>query len=141
MADSPDTRIASAIPQNPSGQETIGSILRRLRNAGVEPELVRDVSDLYFKERAKAMGEAAKLFRIRQGDDERLSDLQHADELNRIKARCHGLLAAIDGAFSHFESADHGGVCQLGDDVCEAVERCAEAFEAERQLRMGEERR
>jgi hypothetical protein len=66
--------------------------------------------------------------------DERLTDGDHMGELNRMKDRLFGLEAAIkdicDPAMP-FEA----GVCQLASDISNAMEKCAEAFEAERKLR------
>ena len=68
----------------------------------------------------------------------RLSDIQHTDELHNMKHRLHGLkllISAIDFG-SAWEKRD--GVKQVVQDVVAAMEKCAEAFEAERLLRRKE---
>jgi hypothetical protein len=67
--------------------------------------------------------------------EERLTDLEHLDELDRMVQRVHGLEAAIHGACDRDKPFDHG-LKRLVFDVADAMENCAAAFEAGRQRRM-----
>ncbi len=67
-------------------------------------------------------------------------DLDFADELNRMAARFCGLEAAIAGASSFSACGERDGVLQIADDIGRAMERLAEAFDAERKLREAEQR-
>ena len=69
----------------------------------------------------------------------RLSDLDHFDELNKMKMRLHALETAICGARSFDSGDERDGILQLVDDLAEKMKACAEAFEAERKLRVEEE--
>lgn len=71
----------------------------------------------------------------------RLFDVDHADELARMKARLWGLHALLIG---HFESlhpddhqldADEAGIVQLTRDVAHAMDKCARKFDKERESR------
>jgi hypothetical protein len=69
-----------------------------------------------------------------ESQQERLTDLEHLDELNRMVNRLWGLNAAIAGLNSD-DDFDASGVWQLADDICDQMEACAEAFKAETLLR------
>jgi hypothetical protein len=69
--------------------------------------------------------------------EERLDDIDHMDELNRMKHRIFGLEAAILGACNSDTSFNHG-LKRLASDIADAMAACAEAFEAERELRRSE---
>jgi len=58
------------------------------------------------------------------------ADLRHADELNRMKARLWGLVAAIMG-----DDGGDGGAIQLAHDIAYQMDDCAEAFDDMRQRR------
>lgn len=70
----------------------------------------------------------------------RLSDLQLAEALGEMKRRCFGLEAATVGVGSYKNHDERCGLIQLAHDIATEMERLAEAFETERQLRMAEER-
>ena len=69
----------------------------------------------------------------------RLSDLEHTDELNRMKFRLYALETAVSGARSFDNGDERDGVLQLICDLAEQMRQCAEAFEAERKLRTSDE--
>jgi hypothetical protein len=76
------------------------------------------------------------------GEEERLTDLDHSEELDRMVDRLRGLETAIEGL--NLEAgcpADFilNGVYQLIEDVCDKMQACADAFCADRQHRMAEE--
>jgi hypothetical protein len=79
-----------------------------------------------------------------ESEQERLTDLEHGDELSRMVARLSGLQTALYGLDlenSEPSKSTVDGFFQLVDDVCENMKACAEAFSAERELRMAEGRR
>jgi hypothetical protein len=63
---------------------------------------------------------------------ERLTDLDHSDELSRIRQSAWGLCAAVAGLreFDADENA-HSGVFKLAYDLCDEIADCAAAFRAE----------
>jgi homoserine kinase len=69
----------------------------------------------------------------------RLSDLDHIDELNKMKLRLHALETALCGAGSFDKGDERDGILQLVSDLAERMKACAEDFEAERKLRIEEE--
>jgi hypothetical protein len=71
---------------------------------------------------------------------ERLDDIGHMDELNRMKDRIFGLEAAINHICDP-AIAFEAGVCQLASDISNAMEECAKAFEAELEMRRTPEHR
>jgi len=78
------------------------------------------------------------------GEKERLTDSDHNEELWRMVDRLRGLETAIEGL--NLEAglpADFilNGVYQLIEDVCDKMRACADAFCADRQVSMAEERR
>jgi hypothetical protein len=68
---------------------------------------------------------------------ERLTDLDLADEIDTMKRRCSGLEMAIMGA--NEITRDGLGVCQLATDLANEMEQLAQDFAAERKLRQAEE--
>jgi hypothetical protein len=68
---------------------------------------------------------------------ERLCDLNLVDALDAMKRRCYGLDAAII-YLAHNGDRMERGVAQLASDIAGEMESLAEAFEAERQLRIAE---
>jgi hypothetical protein len=68
---------------------------------------------------------------------ERLSDLDLEDALDEMTSRCVGLRAAIKGAEGDKE---RDGVFCFANDISDGMERLAEAFSKERQLREAEGR-
>jgi hypothetical protein len=66
-------------------------------------------------------------------DEERLDDIGHMDELNRMKDRLFGLQAAINDICDP-KVAFEAGVCQLASDISNAMAACAAAFEVEMEL-------
>jgi hypothetical protein len=79
-----------------------------------------------------------------ESQEERLTDLDHSAELGRMVDRLRGLQTAIEGL--NLESglpADFilNGVYQLIEDVCNKMQDCADAFHANRQDSMAQERR
>jgi hypothetical protein len=64
---------------------------------------------------------------------ERLDDIGHMDELNRMKDRIFGLEAAINHICDP-AIAFEAGVCQLASDISNAMAACAAAFEVEMEL-------
>ena len=69
----------------------------------------------------------------------RLTDLGLEDRLIEMKNRCFGLQAAISFVAGYGDIIE-GGVAQLATDVAHEMEDLAEEFEAERKLRMAEEK-
>jgi hypothetical protein len=69
-----------------------------------------------------------------EGKEERLSDITHSEELSRMVGRLDGLSMALTGLQSI--CVDVSGAGQLADDIYDKMQACAEAFEAERLLRM-----
>ena len=65
---------------------------------------------------------------------ERLSDVRHQDELDRMKGRLLALSVAAD-AMSGASDEVFSGFHQLIVDASDAMRRCAEAFDAEREMR------
>jgi hypothetical protein len=79
-----------------------------------------------------------------ESQQKRLTDSDHNEELWRMVDRLQGLETAIEGL--NLEAglpADFilNGVYQLIEDVCDKMRACADAFCADRQPRMAEERR
>ena len=73
-----------------------------------------------------------------EGEQVRLTDREHSEELNRMVARLWGLNTAIRGLDLDTSCpADFlvSGIYRLADDVCESMEDCAAAFNEERRLR------
>lgn len=65
---------------------------------------------------------------------DRLTDLDHADELGRMKVRLRALSVSAQSALTgNAEVLD--GFHQLLIDAADAMRQCAEAFDAERSLR------
>jgi hypothetical protein len=73
------------------------------------------------------------------GEEERLTDITHSEELSRMVGRLDGLSMALTGLQSI--CVDVSGAGQLADDIHDKMQACAEAFEAERLLRMTPEQR
>ncbi len=70
---------------------------------------------------------------------ERLSDLSLEDAISEMKSRFFVLRAAISGS-DFVDNETRQGVLWLASDIVSAMERLAEAFKNERQLRVAEER-
>jgi hypothetical protein len=66
---------------------------------------------------------------------ERLTDLNLVDEMDRMTRRCSGLESAIYGAVHYNELH---GVLHIAVDITKAMEPLAKDLEAERQLRIAE---
>jgi hypothetical protein len=66
--------------------------------------------------------------------EQRLSDIDHADELDRMNRRIRGLVAALEGIRTPFDD-ETAGVLILAEDVAEKMQQCADAFDDERKLR------
>lgn len=64
----------------------------------------------------------------------RLTDLDHLDELNRMKSRMLALYVAAD-SMAGVSAEVFEGFEQLIADVSDAMKRCAEAFDVEHTLR------
>ena len=75
----------------------------------------------------------------RRTQPHRLSDLDHIDELTRMKLRLHALETALCGARSFDKGDERDGILQLVCDLIERMTACAEAFEAEQKLRAEDE--
>jgi hypothetical protein len=63
-----------------------------------------------------------------EAGDDRIADVRHCDELNRMKSRLFGLEAAVAGASTFSKSNERNGVLQLMFDVVQQMENCAKAF-------------
>lgn len=94
-------------------------------------EEYRGASD---EENVEQIDDGDALTAAKAGND-RLADLQHCDELNRMKARLYGLEAAVAGAETLEDGVMRDGVLQLFSDVTQQMKRCATMFEAMRQVR------
>jgi hypothetical protein len=77
------------------------------------------------------------------GEKERLTDLAHSDELGDMVDRLYGVTAAIDAVFNDGPDMPlcATGAFRLLEDVCDKMQACAAAFEAEWLLRMPPEQR
>ena len=64
----------------------------------------------------------------------RLTDLDHLDELNRMKSRLRLLSVAAESVATTHDDV-FSGFHQLIIDVADAMKRCAEAFDVEHGLR------
>jgi hypothetical protein len=74
-----------------------------------------------------------------ESQQERLTDLEHSKELNRMVARLWGLNTAIRGLDLDTSCPSDflvSGVYRIADDVCESMEDCAAAFNEEWRLRV-----
>lgn len=65
---------------------------------------------------------------------ERLSDIRHQDELNRMKGRMRALGVGFEAIASASDEV-LSGFHQLLVDVADDMQHCAEEFEAERRQR------
>jgi hypothetical protein len=77
------------------------------------------------------------------GEKERLTDLDHTDELGDMVDRLYGVTAALHDSFDDGPNVTPcaAGAFRLLDDVCDKMKACADAFEAERLLHMPPEQR
>jgi hypothetical protein len=128
MADSQDTRIASE-----TTTEAPVELAEQLRAAGVANGLTSKVWECIRTERAQATAEAARLFY--RSEDEPITALQFADELDAMVRRLWGLVAALgDLVEDHDDAPLSRGVIQLVEDATKEMERLAKSFDAERWL-------
>jgi hypothetical protein len=110
-------------------------LAEQLRDAGVESSLTAKVLECIDTERAKATAKAARL--CYRSDDEPITALQFADELDTMVRRLWGLVAAVGDLVEGHDGPLPRGVLQLAEDATKEMERLAEAFDAERWLARG----
>jgi hypothetical protein len=108
-------------------------LVEQLRAAGVANGLTSKVWECIRTERAQATAEAARLFY--RSEDEPITALQFADELDAMVRRLWGLVAALgDLVEDHDDAPLSRGVIQLVEDATKEMERLAKSFDAERWL-------
>jgi hypothetical protein len=114
--------------------ERPADIIEQLHAEGVDRALIMKTLDCIEAERAKAITTAARLFYNGHGEDGQITPVEFADELNTMKRRIWGLVAAVGDLVDGGDDAISAGVQQLMEDVACDMDRLSEAFDAERWL-------
>jgi hypothetical protein len=79
--------------------------------------------------------------KFRKGDETRhINDLEHIDELHRMKLRLFALEVAVNGAQSWEHGDERDAISQLLSDIVANIGTCVERFEATQKQRRNERR-
>jgi hypothetical protein len=96
-------------------------LAEQLRAAGTGNSLTSKVLERIATERAKATAKAARL--CYRSDDEPITALQFADELDTMVRRLWGLVAAVGDLVEDHDDPLSRGVIQLVEDATKEMER------------------
>jgi hypothetical protein len=123
MADSENTTTAPRV--------RIAELVDKLIEAGVNREIMTAMFNCIDQERSEAIAKAARLFHFNEAEHA-MTPGYFVDELNTMKRRLWGCVAAVSDVLGDRSDSVGPGVLQLVEDSAREMERLAEAFEAER---------
>jgi hypothetical protein len=127
MADSENTTTAPRV--------RIAELVDKLREAGVDREIMTFMFNCIDQERAETIAKAARLFYNCPGDELPISLPEFSDRFHDLSRRLWGIEAAVNYIASEsLDKAANTGVRQLVEDACREMDRLAEAFDAENWL-------
>lgn len=124
MADSENTTTAPRV--------RIADLVDKLREAGVNREILTFVFECIDQEKSETIAKAARLYYNFSGDEGPISPVEFSDQLNNMSRRLWGISAAVCDIAGGSKDVACSGVIQLVDDAAKEMERLSEAFEAER---------
>ncbi|NUJ81170.1 hypothetical protein HUN39_14230 [Methylocystis sp. FS] len=127
MADSENTTTAPRV--------RIADLVDKMRDAGVNREILTFVFDCIDQERSETIAKAARLYYNFPGEEGPITPGDFSDRFHDLSRRLWGIEAAV--CYLASDCLDKGaqtGVRQLVEDAARELDRLTEAFDAENWL-------